>query len=257
MKIKFLIILCVCFIINSCSDDKDIVIEPVAITLNFSHVWQDTEVTNADFNDLKFTNANGEQLSIERLRYLISEITLTHESGVVTTLNDYTLVDVTNNENLSLITSEAILPGNYTNISFRFGFSDANNTDGVYQDLNTANFNVPSMLGGGYHFMQFDGKYLDANNTEAPFNYHVIRAVNRTDPSNLVFQDTSFQVNLGAVIVGSNTNVNIQMDIYEWFSSPNLWDLNVLNTLLMPDFDAQVLMNQNGGNVFSLINITQ
>jgi len=257
MKIRLLVILCLSFFIRSCSDDSDIVIEPVAITLNFSHAWQDTEITSADFNDIKFPNANGEELSIERLRYLISEITLTHESGVVTTLDDYTLVDVTNSENLSLTTSATILPGNYTGISFRFGFSNDNNTDGVYQDLNTASFNVPGMLGGGYHYMQFDGKYLDTNSAEAPFNYHAIRAVDITDPNNLVFQDTSFQVSLGEIIVGNNTNVNIQMDIYEWFSTPNLWDLNVLNTVLMPNSDAQVLMSQNGTSVFSLVNIIQ
>tara|TARA_R110002073_G_scaffold123234_2_gene266876 strand:- start:60706 stop:61479 length:774 start_codon:yes stop_codon:yes gene_type:complete len=257
MKIRLLFILWLSLFIISCSDDSDIVIEPVAITLNFSHAWQDTEITNADFNDVKFTNANGEQLSIERLRYLISEIILTHESGVVTTLDDYTLVDVTNGENLSLTTSATILPGNYTSISFRFGFSDTNNTDGIYQDLNTASFNVPGILGGGYHYMQFDGKYLDTNNAEAPFNYHAIRAVDNTDPNNLTFQDTSFQVSLGAIIVGGNTNVNVQMDVYEWFSSPNTWDLNVLNTVLMPNSAAQVLMSQNGVSVFSLVDIIQ
>ena len=257
MKRRFLIILCISLLINSCSDDKDVVIEPVAITLNFSHAWEETEITSADFSDIKFTNANGEMLSIERLRYLISEVTLTHESGVVTVLDNYTLVDVTNSENLSLTTSTDILPGNYTNISFRFGFSNDNNTDGIYLDLNTASFNVPSLLGGGYHYMQFDGKYLDTNNAEAAFNYHAIKAVNNTDPNNLTFQDTSFQVNLGAIIVGNNTNVNVQMDVYEWFSTPNTWDLNVLNTVLMPNFNAQVLMNQNGASVFSLVSIIQ
>lgn len=257
MKTKFLIIFCLTFLISSCSEDNDISLEPVSITLNFSHAWQDTEITNADFNDIKFTNENGEQLSIERLRYLISDIQLTHESGVIITLNVYNLVDVTNNENLSFTTTASILPGNYTSVAFRFGFSNDDNIDGAYQDLNTANFNVPGMLGGGYHYMQFDGKYLDSNNAEAPFNYHAIRAVDTTDPNNLVFQDTSFQVNIGAVTVQSNTQINVQMNLYEWFSSPNVWDLNVLNTVLMPDFDAQVLMNQNGANVFSLVSITQ
>ncbi|WP_431167850.1 MbnP family protein, partial [Tenacibaculum halocynthiae] len=78
------------------------------------------------------------------------------------------------------------------NLNFTFGFSDADNIDGVYQDLNTVSFNVPGMLGGGYHYMQFDGKYKDTNNLDANFNYHAIRAVNRSDPNNLIFEDTSF-----------------------------------------------------------------
>lgn len=258
MKHKLLIYLAFISILTACSSNDDVPAETVSINFTFSHAWQDTEVTSADFNDIKFTNENGQQISIERLRYLVSNVTLTHESGVVTTLSGYNLVDVTNGENLSFTTASSILPGNYSNVTFRFGFKDEDNTDGVYQDLNTANFNVPEMLGGGYHYMQFDGKYLDTNNTEAPFNYHAIRAVDRTDPNNLVFQDTSFEVSLGAVTIQSATTVNVEMDIYQWFSNPNLWDLNVLNTVLMPNFNAQLMISANGAaNVFSLKSVTQ
>ena len=257
MKFKLIFILCVAFLMNGCLGTDDPQTDTVGITVSFSHTWGNTPVTNADFNDIKFTNENGEQLSIERLRYLISEIVLTHESGAISVLNGYNLVDVTNNTNLSFTTSSIVVPGNYTNVSFRFGFRDSNNIDGAYLDLNTANFNVPGMLGGGYHYMQFDGKYLDSNNAEAPFNYHAIRAVNNADPSNLLFQDTSFVVNLGAVTIGNSTGIHINMDISEWFKNPNTWDLNVLNTVLMPNFNAQIMMNENGASVFSLENITQ
>jgi len=254
-KILFLSLFSI--VLLSCSEDNDVNIEPASITLNFSHTWQDTEVTNADFNEIKFTNANGEQLSIERLRYVISEITLTHESGVVTTINEHNLVDVTNAENLSFVTSAGVLPGKYSSVVFRFGLSNDYNIEAAYQDLNTANFSVPEAQGGGYHFIQLDGKYLDSNNAEAPFNYHMIKAFDNSDPNNVVIQDTSFQVNLGAMTVGSNTQLNIQMDLYEWFSNPNQWDLNQLNTNLMTNFDAQILMNQNGRSVFSLVSVTQ
>jgi len=242
---------------NSCLSTDGDDINTVGITVSFSHSWGNTLVTNADFNDVKFTNENGEQLSIERLRYLISEIVLTHESGAISILNGYNLVDVTNNSNLSFTTTPVVTPGNYTNVSFRFGFRDSNNINGAYQDLNTANFSVPSMLGGGYHYMQFDGKYLDGNAAEAPFNYHTIRAVNTLDPNNLLFQDTSFIVNLGAITIGNTTGINIKMDVSEWFKNPNTWDLNVLNTVLMPDFNAQLRMNANGASVFSLVSVTQ
>ena len=51
------------------------------------------------------------------------------------------------------------VPAGDYKLSFVFGFTDTENVDGGYPDLNTASFNVPAMLGGGYHFMQFDGKY--------------------------------------------------------------------------------------------------
>ena len=108
MKTKILAIICIAFVLSSCSEDNDISLNPVAITLNFSHSWDGIEITNADFNELKFTNENEQDLSIERLRYLISEISLTHESGVVTVLDEYNLVDLTNTKGLSFTTSETL-----------------------------------------------------------------------------------------------------------------------------------------------------
>ena len=105
MKKKILAIICFSIVITSCSEDKDIILNPVAITLNFNHSWNGTEITNADFGQLKFTNENDQILSVERLRYVVSEVSLTHESGEVTILDDYNLVDLTNNEGMSFRTS--------------------------------------------------------------------------------------------------------------------------------------------------------
>ena len=100
--------------------------------------------------------------------------------------------------------------------------------------------------------MQLDGKYKDTNNKDANFNYHVIRAVNRTDPTNLVFEDTSFEVDLGTMEITSDITIEIKMNIAEWFKNPNTWNLNELNTILMPNFEAQKMMSANGKSVFSL-----
>jgi len=255
MKTRILAIICLAFVLSSCSEDNDISLEPVAITLNFSHSWNGTEITNADFNELKFTNENEQDLSIERLKYVISEVSLTHKSGVITVLDGYNLVDLTNTEGLSFTTSKTILPGDYTSITFRFGFSNEYNIDGAYPDLNTANFNVPNALGGGYHFMQFDGKYRDITSVEAPFNYHVISAIDPTNTNDP--KDTSFSLNIGAATIGGNTNIQIEMDVSEWFKNPTIWNLNEYDVNLMGNYDVQLLMNQNGSSVFSLVSITQ
>ena len=41
------------------------------------------------------------------------------------------------------------------------------------------------------------------------------------------------------------------MDIAEWFKNPNIWDFNVYNTSLMPNYEAQKLMQENAATVFS------
>ena len=241
---------------SSC-DEKDccVNVEPVTATIKFTHNWDGTPVTSSDFNEFKFTNANGETISIERLRYVVSNIYLENSAGENPDSKSYILVDVGENSGLEF-TLENIPLGTYQ-LKFTFGFTDADNTDGIYQDLNSTSFNVPGMLGGGYHYMQFDGKYLDINNAEANFNYHAIRAVDRSDPNNLILEDTSFLVDLGNITLTNDATIEIKMNVAEWFKNPNTWNLNELNTVLMPNFEAQKMMHSNGKSVFSLGEVSQ
>lgn len=249
-----LILASLCF--SSCSDDDVQGETNVNATFTFSHNWDGTPVTNSEFNTIRFTNENGEMISIERLRYLISDITFTNSDNEVIELDVYNLIDLTNNTNLSFDLGSQIPIGDYRNVSFTFGFDNMDNAEN-YLDLNSASFNVPDMLGGGYHYMQFDGKYLDSNAMEANFNYHAIRAVDNPGANPTFPQDTFFTVNLGAVAIGDNPTFNIEMNIAEWFKGPNTWDLNQLNTVLMPNSAAQILMSENGRNVFSLESVSQ
>ena len=257
MKKIFALVFVISLCLWSCADDDNNGdLNSATTTLNFSHNWDGIPVTNSDFNSIKYTNQNGEMLSIERLRYLISDITFTTTSNEVLDLDNYNLVDLTNNSNLELDLGTQIPQGNYSNVSFTFGFDNTDNAEN-YLDLNSASFNVPDMLGGGYHYMQFDGKYLDSNNTEANFNYHAIRAVDNPGTNPTFPQDTFFTVNLGPISVSNDTNINIAMNIAQWFKTPNTWDLNQLNTVLMPNSAAQIQMFENGQNVFSLVSVTQ
>jgi len=245
------------FTILSCSEDNDDKISQANITFSFNHNWDGTSVTNSDFNTIKFANARGNQLSIERLRYLISKITFHNLDGSTTVLEGYNLVDVTDNENLSFTPTTTVATGSYTDVTFTFGFNNEDNYDATYPDLNSASWNVPAMLGGGYHYMQFDGKFLNALDEEQGFNYHAIRAADNPGPNPTFPQDTFFNVSLGEITISNDATFNIAMNIAEWFKNPNTWDLNVLNQMLMPNSSAQIMMYENGQNVFNLESVNQ
>ncbi|GAA3633283.1 MbnP family protein [Flavivirga jejuensis] len=240
----------------SCTSDNDDTISQANATFNFSHNWDASAVTNTDFNTIQYTNANGEQLSITKLRYLISSITFQKSDGEIFILDGYNLVDVTNNTNLSFTPITTIPTGSYSKVSFTFGFNNDANYNGNYSDLNSTSWSVPAMLGGGYHFMQLEGKFIDNTTTETGYAYHTIRAVDNSGTTQ-EFEDTFFEVDLGAVTITNNAVFEIDMNIAEWFKNPNAWDLNVLNNTLMPNFNAQILMFENGQNVFSLNTINQ
>ncbi|HCY96693.1 MbnP family protein [uncultured Polaribacter sp.] len=245
MKKQHYLLLLMLFLVTRCSEEIECCVQPeqADVTLNFTHYWDGIKLSNQDLNQLKFTTKNGENVSVENLRYLISELSLIDSKN-------YHLINFTENTGTSISLS-GFTNGTYK-LTFRFGFSDEDNTDGAYKDLNSVNFGVPGMLGGGYHYMQFDGKYIDNNNEEAGFNYHTIRAVDKTEPDNLKFEDTSFNVDLGTVIITKNTDIEIKMNLAEWFKNPTTWDLNKLNTVLMPNFEAQQMMRDNGKTAFSL-----
>lgn len=241
---------------SSCSEDNDDNLTPnVSTTFNFTHNWDETIITNTDFNTIQFTNANGDQLSIERLRYVISDITFTSSTNEIIELDVYNLVDVTNNTNLSFTPEAQIPTGNY-NVSFTFGLDNEDNAEN-YLDLNSESFNVPDMLGGGYHYMQFDGKFINSNAQEQGFNYHAIRAVDNPGANPTFPQDTFFTVDLGEIAITNNIDIQVNMNIAEWFKNPNLWDLNDFNQMLMPNSTAQIMMFENGQNVFSLGDVNQ
>lgn len=252
MKKIILILAYSLFMLTSCTDDENSDISSTSVLFNFTHNWDGDSVNNANFNSIKYFNANNDELSIERLRYLISNVTFQKENGEKIAIDGYKLIDLADNNNLSYLTPLEIPVGTYTNVSFTFGFNNSDNIDGIYPDLNSVSWNVPMMLGGGYHYMQLEGKFINSSLTEQGYQYHAIRAVDKGDADNLVFQDTFFTVDLGQVVVRKNSNIDIKMNISEWFKEPYLWNLNIWNSMLMPNFEAQVEMYNNGQNVFSL-----
>lgn len=257
MKNKPLILFFALITFWSCSENSNVILEPVSITFTFNHFWQTEEVNTASLPLTTYTNEYGTELTIDDVRYLISDIQLVHESGVTTTINEYNLIDVDDDTGLTFETSAAVLPGEYTSVSFRFGFSEEDNTTGAYPDLTSVNFDVPETLGGGYHYMQMDGQYTDESNVETSFNFHVISAIDMS-AATPTREDTSFRVELGAVTVSNNTHINVGVDFYEWFSNPNIWNLNDLDVLLMGNYEAQQDMFENGqSGVFSLIDVTE
>ncbi|NQX97305.1 MAG: hypothetical protein HRT73_05410 [Flavobacteriales bacterium] len=222
------------------------------ITFNFTHNWDGVAVSSNNFNQFDFVNAFGDTLSISKLRYLISEIRFHKSNGDSVLIDGYNLVDVTNATGLSYATTVNVPVGNYTGVSFNFGFDSLDNLDN-YIDLNSASWNWPGMLGGGYHFMQMEGKFKHLGN-DSIYAFH-----NGTARVSMgVFEQNFFNANLSSVtLTGADVNMEIKMNIAEWYKNPNTWDLNTLHAPLMPIYNAQKMMQANGTSVFNLGTLTQ
>lgn len=251
MKKIFILFLLATFLI-SCSSNDDTILESVSLKFEFSHNWDGETITNQDFGVFNFVNENGDVIAFDRLRYLVSNIWLIRQNGEIVRLQGYQLVDLSDEGSLSISLNEFLPKGEYSSIYFVFGLNEEFNNSGVYSGLNSLSWNWPDMLGGGYHFLQMDGNYQTSEGPQ-PFNFHMGTA----RVSEGIFESNYRHILLTTPFtIAKNNTIKFNMNVAEWFKNPNTWDLNELNTVLMPNYEAQKMMNENAATVFSLGEIT-
>lgn len=250
---NFLLALLSTTLFLSCNNDDDsgqIILPEAMLNVNFNQVFDGNAVSESDFGSTVFVNELGHEMILSRVRYLISRIVLTNNTnGEIYEIPGYQLIDLADPTTFDMASTLTIPQGDYK-VSFVYGFNEEDNQDGAYPDLNAVSWNWPMMLGGGYHFLQMDGTYVDNAGDTQPFNYHNGTA----RVSDGVFEQNFVVVNYPDVLQvdDQDDTLRITMDIAEWFRNPYTWDLEVYNTPLMPNYDAQKLMNQNAGTVFSV-----
>ena len=259
---KLIILTLIGLSIISCKNDDDNTCCPTPLTtkvnFNFTFNWDGTQVTQNDMRTTPYTNANGEVLTIERMRYLVSHFELINETGESFPLSGFNLVDLSHSNTFNyeanindIENSNSIPNGTYT-LKFVYGFNEEDNIDGAYPVLNSSSWNWPAMLGGGYHFMQFDGMFNVNTTAPSPFNYH--NGTARISENNFEqnFIELDFQTEIHIQGQGDNPTVEIKMNLAELFKNPNTWDLNTYNTSLMPNYGAQKMMQENIASAFAI-----
>jgi hypothetical protein len=151
-----------------------------------------------------------------------------------------------------------IPPGDYKSSSFTFGITSEKNHSYMFSDPPERDMFWPDYLGGGYHYMKLNGKWLNPQGQLSPFDFHLgIGQVYASYPDSITaFIDNSFEVELP----GSNFQVNentkkefyLLMNIDEWFTDPLNFDFNYYGGSIMQNQEAMHAGCQNGWNVFSL-----
>ena len=255
MKAKnILLLFSTLFLFTSCPKSEELIEDSVSIEF-YNHINGTPIVFDSITGYSEWFNTySGQTYNVLNLYYLITEIKLTNENGfVLKNLSDIHFISSDDNNTNYLFIPEILSCGEYSNIDFVFGINSEKNISNSFldEDFHTQMF-WPDFMGGGYHYMQLDGKYISNNGNESGYNYHAIRAVDSPGPNPTFPQETFFKVDLGPVNIQKECEITISMNIANWFEIPNTWDLNELNQMLMANSDAQILMYQNGQNVFNI-----
>ena len=215
-------------------------------------------------DSLCYTNAAGNRFLVTEIQWFISKVTLVSEQGDeyvlghrnVTTLFETPQEKVfyidTNIPESQILETSSIPCQRYVSLRFTFGLDQEDNVTGFFTDPPESNMFWPEPLGGGYHYMKLNGKYLDENGSLAPMNIHL--GIGQNDDHSVFYQN-HFSVELPLSLdlqEGVANVINLDMNIDNWFRNPNTYDLIVFGSAIMQNQKAQQLLKENGHDVFSI-----
>ena len=211
---------------------------------------------------LYYENEAGNQFLITEIQWFLSNIELKneasdwimlHQPGLADTLdiNRIYYIDTDNPESQTLH-SRPVEVGNYTAIRFTFGLDETDNQTGLFTDPPESEMFWPDMLGGGYHYMKLNGKYLDSEGRLAPMAIHL--GIGQNEDCTEFYQNY-FIVELPidfTVKANTENQLDLTMVIDNWFRNPHTIDFDEFGSHIMQNQTAQRLLSGNGKDVFKI-----
>jgi hypothetical protein len=244
-KIFFLLVL-LSALFSSCHKEKT-----ADLTLSFAF---EVDGQPLEQDARKYVNAAGNSYEVNELMYFIDDISLHKSDGSVVSKNHIHYVDADIPSTLEW--DLGMVPqGEYTAISFTFGLNDGQNRSNRFVNPPECDMSWPEVMGGGYHYMKINGKWLADDGQVKPFNLHTGRGQIYDEEGNVIkFVDNSFTVKIESPFsVDKEWNkVQVVMNINKWFNARQLFDLDVWGGSIMQNQAAQEVLKQNGPYVFGL-----
>lgn len=211
-------------------------------TVSYLRFTSEVDGVAVEYDTIKYVNEFGNQFGIETVRYFISNVEFVGSDGDAVAVDEAIYVDM-RDPGYDLKEYTSTLPnGIYTEMRFTFGLDSAMNQTGAFPNFPETAMEWPIMMGGGYHYMKLEGKYIDGGSYNH-FNFH-------TGP--LGGNQNYFQVNIPMYveIIDGSFDVTLTMEIQNWFRNPNTFDLTAIFGGMMGDQTKQLLVKENGHDVF-------
>ena len=254
MKPRLLVIVLVLLAV-ACTKPK----EKAEISLNLGYEVNGKPLVT---DTLYYENEAGNQFLITEIQWFLSNIELKnevgdwimlHQPGLADTLDIsrvyYIDTDIPESQTLH---SSPVEVGHYTAIRFTFGLDESDNQTGLFTDPPESEMFWPDMLGGGYHYMKLNGKYLNTEGHLAPLAIHL--GIGQNEDCTEFYQNY-FIVELPidfTVKANTENQLDLTMVIDNWFRNPHTIDFNEFGSHIMQNQTAQRLLSGNGKDVFKI-----
>ncbi len=195
------------------------------------------------FDSMLYTNKGGNKYSVTRLNYYLSNIILSNDKGE--NYNNSGTFYINGRSTSNTINLTEIPPGNYTSMRFLIGLNPTQNTSNSLEN-NVDNLNMawPEVIGGGYHFLKFEGYYLDSARTKQGFTMHL-------GTNDMLVAHQSLPISL-LIEENKPDTLGLQMNLNEWFQNPHTWNFNVDGNYTMAIPALMTLLKNNGTDVFTI-----
>lgn len=202
----------------------------------------------------KYVNEAGNQYEVNEVMFFISDICLYKSDGSVVARDRIHYVDVDIPSTLEW--DFGMVPqGDYSAVSFTFGLINAQNQSYRFVNPPECDMSWPTVMGGGYHYMKINGKWLAVDGQVKPFNLHTgIGQIYDEEGNVTQFVDNSFTVKLerSFSLKDGGKNMQLVMNINQWFNARRVFDLDEWGGSIMQNQSAQEVLRQNGPYVFTL-----
>lgn len=205
-----------------------------------------------------YQNAAGNRYAVTEVQYFISDVRLQKSDGseyTITADDGAHYVDIDIPGTLDWKPDDEIPAGNYTAVTLHFGLIPELNKTHFYPNPPENNMSWPAQLGGGYHYMKINGRWINPTGGFTNFNLHTGPGQQRDANGNIIgFIDNSFEITIPFdFFIGKDmtTNLIFNMNINEWFRNPNIFDFNVFGGNIMQNQQAQEILKSNGSSVFT------
>jgi len=257
-------VLLVMLILGSCHDPDNP--DPSAgtgkISIQFLHHFNGEYVV---FDTLRYINESGNQMMFSEIQYFISDVTLHYHDGSSYLINKWKDIHYVDSDIPSTQTWEvfdSIPAGNVDSISFTFGINEEKNQSFIFVNPPESLMFWPDILGGGYHYMKLNGKWMNLQQQLSPFNFHLGIGQIYDNENNITgFIQNSFRTGAElpvyssyALVIQPNqtSGIALVMNVESWFKTPHTWDFNTWGGDIMQNQAAMNVACENGKDLFAL-----